>query len=178
MWAKNKQSGFTIVELLIVIVVIGILAAITIVAYNGIQARGRDAQRLSDMNAIVKGLEVYKIQTGDYPVAVGSTGQGGWEISAPTASNSDFLSVLRTSGVMSKVPVDPVNTGDMNTAGSKIYAYYRYPAGYASCDTSRGPFYILVARSGEASAASSSTRPFTCGTYGAGGWWQTGSYTN
>ncbi|MFZ2836491.1 MAG: prepilin-type N-terminal cleavage/methylation domain-containing protein [Candidatus Saccharimonadales bacterium] len=37
MWAKYKQqSGFTIVELLIVIVIIGILAAITIVAYNGI----------------------------------------------------------------------------------------------------------------------------------------------
>lgn len=41
MWAKNKNSGFTIVELLIVIVVIGILAAITIVAYNGIQERAR-----------------------------------------------------------------------------------------------------------------------------------------
>jgi prepilin-type N-terminal cleavage/methylation domain-containing protein len=35
--SKQKQRGFTIVELLIVIVVIGILAAITIVAYNGIQ---------------------------------------------------------------------------------------------------------------------------------------------
>ena len=40
MYLKNK-SGFTIVELLIVIVVIGILAAITIVAYNGIQERAR-----------------------------------------------------------------------------------------------------------------------------------------
>ncbi len=40
MWAKHK--GFTIVELLIVIVIIGILAAITIVAFNGAQQRGRD----------------------------------------------------------------------------------------------------------------------------------------
>ncbi|RYF28607.1 MAG: prepilin-type N-terminal cleavage/methylation domain-containing protein, partial [Chloroflexi bacterium] len=45
----NKESttlnnrGFTIVELLIVIVVIGILAAITIVAFNGIQNRGKAA---------------------------------------------------------------------------------------------------------------------------------------
>ena len=38
---KKTKSGFTIVELLIVIVVIGILAAITIVAYNGIQSRAR-----------------------------------------------------------------------------------------------------------------------------------------
>lgn len=40
---KNK-NGFTIVELLIVIVVIGILAAITIVAYNGIQNRAQDTK--------------------------------------------------------------------------------------------------------------------------------------
>ena len=39
-WA-SKKSGFTIVELLIVVVVIAILAAITIVAYNGIQNRAK-----------------------------------------------------------------------------------------------------------------------------------------
>ena len=38
---SEKQKGFTIVELLIVIVIIGILAAITIVAYNGIQQRAQ-----------------------------------------------------------------------------------------------------------------------------------------
>lgn len=43
---RNKQTGFTIVELLIVIVVIGVLAAITIVAYNGIQDRARMASAL------------------------------------------------------------------------------------------------------------------------------------
>jgi general secretion pathway protein G len=43
----NKQTGFTIVELLIVIVVIGILAAITLVAYNGLQDRANDSARTS-----------------------------------------------------------------------------------------------------------------------------------
>lgn len=61
MWAKNKhQAGFTIVELLIVVVVIAILAAITIVAYNGIQNRANDSVVRSDLSNIVKHLESMK----------------------------------------------------------------------------------------------------------------------
>lgn len=52
----RKQTGFTIVELLIVIVVIGILAAITIVAYNGIQDRARKAKINQDIVTIKKAV--------------------------------------------------------------------------------------------------------------------------
>ena len=69
MWAKNKQNntGFTIVELLIVIVVIGILAAITIVAFNGVQQRARDAERTSDIKQLKKALEVFYAENSYYP---------------------------------------------------------------------------------------------------------------
>lgn len=53
---KSKQKGFTIVELLIVIVVIAILAAITMVAFGNIQQRARDTERASDASHIVKAL--------------------------------------------------------------------------------------------------------------------------
>ena len=53
----TKQKGFTIVELLIVIVVIGILAAITIVAYNGVQARARQAKINSDLSMLQKAVQ-------------------------------------------------------------------------------------------------------------------------
>ncbi len=63
-----RQKGFTIVELLIVIVVIGILAAITIVAYNGIQNRAYNGTVQQDLGSIAKKLEIYKIDNnGLYP---------------------------------------------------------------------------------------------------------------
>ena len=49
-------------ELLVVIVVVGILASVSIVAYSGVQARARDAQRLHDLKSIEKALELYKTQ--------------------------------------------------------------------------------------------------------------------
>lgn len=63
----KQQGGFTIVELLIVIVVIGILAAITVVAYNGIQGRANDTAIQSDLQNIAKKIELYKADQGVYP---------------------------------------------------------------------------------------------------------------
>ena len=67
---KHNKNGFTIVELLIVIVVIAILAAITIVAYNGIQTRAQVSTIQSDLSAAAKKNELFKIDsaTTSYPV--------------------------------------------------------------------------------------------------------------
>jgi prepilin-type N-terminal cleavage/methylation domain-containing protein len=56
-----KQKGFTIVELLIVIVVVGILAAITIVAYNGVQERARVSSANSDLALLNKAIQVARL---------------------------------------------------------------------------------------------------------------------
>lgn len=71
---NKNQKGFTIVELLIVIVVIGILAAITIVAYNGIQQRSRNAQVISGVQAYVKALKSYEVVNSAYPANAGCLG--------------------------------------------------------------------------------------------------------
>lgn len=76
-WARNKQNGFTIVELLIVIVIIGILAAITIVAYNGIQNRARVAAVSSDLGQAAKKLTVYQLDNGSYPTDLATAGING-----------------------------------------------------------------------------------------------------
>jgi|GEM_PF-1458296 len=70
-WSEMKHRalshGFTIVELLIVIVVIAILAAITIVSYNGISARAKEATLRSDLSNGVTQLSVEKIKNEVYP---------------------------------------------------------------------------------------------------------------
>jgi len=63
----NKQSGFTIVELLIVIVVIGILAALVITTFTGIQQKGRNTERTTDIKAVHSQLEAYYAKNGVYP---------------------------------------------------------------------------------------------------------------
>jgi len=65
----KKQTGFTIVELLIVIVVIGILAAITIVAFNGIQQRGRNTTTVGAVGAYTKLINLFMAAESAYPLA-------------------------------------------------------------------------------------------------------------
>ena len=66
MTSSNKTKGFTLVELLIVIVVIAILAAISIVAYNGVTLKARDDQRVSDARNILSAISAYHADKGEW----------------------------------------------------------------------------------------------------------------
>jgi len=65
---KQKQSGFTIVELLIVIVVIGILAAIVIVSYSGITNRANEVSIKARADSVIDKASTYNALTSTYPV--------------------------------------------------------------------------------------------------------------
>lgn len=137
--AKSK-SGFTIIELVIVIVIIGILATITLVAYNGTQARGRDTRRRTDINNMVKALELYYADNGSYPVPSGSPSPLGssWYASSDSSWNT-FKTTLTT---IDNLPSDPRNAGSPLAAGGYAYAYYSG----SNCGHTAGQWYLIVYR--------------------------------
>lgn len=139
----QKQKGFTIVELLIVIVVIGILAAITIVAFNGIQSRARDNVRKQDLAQLSKALKLYATDNGDYAEAAcgsGGTNSYGWLMSDyDGAGPLRSISTCLIEGGYLKTPLrDP--GGSWSCSGLTCFAYMKAscPAGtyvYAHLET-------------------------------------------
>jgi general secretion pathway protein G len=104
MWAKNRQPGFTIVELLIVIVVIGILAAITIVSFNGVQERARNAKTIAAVKDYIKLYSAYAVDydvypgSGNYCLGIGYPGGLCWDNRTyveSTAANTGLLNYTK-----------------------------------------------------------------------------------
>lgn len=139
---KVKQSGFTIVELLIVIVVVGILAAISIAAYTGTQQRARDSARTTAVRQIQRALELYRVEHGRYPPQVaiatnappGFTGIWGTGYQYSVDTRDNWLQSLVSAGFASSIPKDPMNDND------HYFAYYASN----SIGVCREPMYMLA----------------------------------
>lgn len=100
------RKGFTLIEILIVVAIIAILASIVIVGLGPAQQSGRDARRVTDLQSIQNGLELYYQQCGFYP----SNTQG--STNCPADSSNDFAGMataLKSSGVVgsTNIPIDP-----------------------------------------------------------------------
>ncbi len=122
----KKQEGFTIVELLIVIVVIGILAALVITTFTGIQQRARNTERETDIKAIHGQLEAYFAQNGVYPTLAhlnDTTASTGWLEVNMKGLDKDALYDPRGD----KTDTTPLAAA----AAASVYSYDVTPAG---CD--------------------------------------------
>ena len=117
----KQRQGFTIVELLIVIVIIGILAAISITIYSGVQKQARDASRISKIKSIEKALALYKIDNGDYPhITDGDSRESTCGSQTDNWGHCDRMKQL-SDALAPYITLDPVS---MSQATQGSYGYY------------------------------------------------------
>lgn len=100
-----RSKGFTLVELLVVIAVIGTLATLLLVQLGAARQRARDVKRVADINQVRTALELFFDDNGAYPGTMDMT-------------------ALVTAGYLTRIPTDPLTTGCTNIyGGNGCYGY-------------------------------------------------------
>lgn len=131
---RGRIKSFTLIELLVVIAILGILAAMILVSVSAARAKGRDALRKSDLNALSKALETYYTDKEVYPGLYianyrfngqdASASYGNWRAPGDTGLYDELGVASGT--YIKKLPIDPINT-----TGSNGYEYvYFAPSKY------------------------------------------------
>ena len=122
---KKRNQGFTIVELLIVIVVIGILALLVITTYSGIQSKARNSKRTSDIKSLQTHIEAFFSQNGYYP--------------SRADINNDAWLTTNMKSLDKNALIDPKNPTQSNdvvaAAAANSYAYAVTNSSDTSCES-------------------------------------------
>lgn len=111
MTKKISANGFSLVEILVALTIVGIVLATSLFGIQGSRLSSRDAKRKSDLETIRSGLELYRTDCGQYPAASGGVVANplvGTGIGSCAASNTYIAST----------PLDPLAPGTV-----RIYAY-------------------------------------------------------
>ncbi|GIW65948.1 MAG: hypothetical protein KatS3mg094_467 [Candidatus Parcubacteria bacterium] len=134
---NNKFKGFTLIELAVVLLVIGILAGLVVRNYSGFTSSARDTRRLADLRNITNLLAAYYVGNNIFPDRTFAGAAASW--------TNDFANLLVSNGILAnsnELPKDPQNNNNF---------YYRY----YTCDRDVNPnggtygtgsAYILAAR--------------------------------
>lgn len=132
---KKSVSGFTIVELLVVIVVIGILATISVTTFSSVQSRARDSARENAAAQVVKAYQMWMVRTDKRPQQTGygwspdatpGTGGGSGFTFFNYQTNGSTANLFISEGLLNAdfLQSTPKNSGYGN---SSVYAFMTYP---------------------------------------------------
>ena len=121
----SKSKTFTLIEMLIVIIIIGILAAALVPRLQSIQSRARDSKRKVDLRTIYNANEIYFFDNGIYvpdTTPALPNGPGAWRHSYNFSPRLPELT-----WIMTNIPIDPINTHANSTAAHSWYTWgYHY----------------------------------------------------
>ncbi|MEI7689781.1 MAG: prepilin-type N-terminal cleavage/methylation domain-containing protein [Candidatus Saccharibacteria bacterium] len=116
----NKSEGFTIVELLVVIVVIGVLAAITIVSYTGITKKANSSAIAGNVDMIKSAAEAYNSEKSEYPLTAAVLLAGGTYSKLSSSINLVTRGITWTSIVSPVASTDNISSANNTNTVSYI----------------------------------------------------------
>ena len=115
-----NRTAFTLIEMLIVIVIIGILAAALVPRLQAVQARARDSKRKVDLRSIANANEIRKLDYGSYALHTSCTmNVAGCYVYSTGAQPR----IAALSGVMTSIPQDPINNASQPNSVTGNYSY-------------------------------------------------------
>lgn len=124
----KKQFGFTVLEMLVVIVVVGILAGLTFGVIGDSRAKGRDSERAADIDNIASRLEEYRTDKGTYPSTFSASTFSGLDPDALKDPNG--VSIVIASAASDQVTAEAV----AEPTAAANYKYIPFSCGASICN--------------------------------------------
>lgn len=149
-----KQKGFTLVELVVVVGIIGMLTAMSVIVVQRQQAKARDAKRKGDLSTINTAMQAYIADHIDPPVTTTAASYPNlddtyYDYSSQTGgavvADPEFMTFLSTGGYLQVVPNDPINNGAgaLWQSTSVGYSYFYH---YGSRQVNGVSAYVLATK--------------------------------
>lgn len=142
----SNKKGFTLIEVLVVVSIIGLLASVVLVGLGGFRSRGRDARRVTDLKSLQNGLELYYARSNSYPNTLAdlvTAGIGITKLPKDPAAGADYFYSFKTAdkqGYVIAAKLDATAGDTMFSDSNQEVVVGNYTGTVSSC---AAPYYCV-----------------------------------